>query len=449
MAINRFYLSLLINVILISCSAFLFFYFLTVSRQPTTAAGIGILAIILTGRLILYVNRTNRILSNFLLYLKEEDPSLSYSVKYTDRNFRGLNNSLSMLIREFKEDRIDKEIQAQYLQTIVDNVATGIISIDEQGKVRLINHAARDLLGISQISMIQELDAIHSGLGTRIQGLRPWEKLTEKISSSGKIQHLTVNTTTIKMKGKPGQIIAVNDIKYQMEEQEIESWRKLIRVITHEIMNSITPITTLTLAIKKKFTHKNQPKDIEDINPTDVSEALKSADIIEERSKGLIYFIEKFRTITKLPPINPTIINLPGLFDRMQFLFNEQLMQKQIELKVDTEGLQEIRADLNMMEQVMINLLKNAIESFEKSPHPTILLSAYSDKDGRDVIEIADNGAGIPEDKLDQVFVPFFTTRENGSGIGLSLCRQIIRLHRGDIRLESRQGSGTKVTLRF
>ena len=449
MAINRFYLSVLINVVLISITAFLFFYFLTVTHQPTTAAGVGIIAIILTGRLIHHVNRTNRILGNFLLYLKDEDPSLSYTEKYTDRNFRGLNQSLSLLIKEFKEDRIDKEIQAQYLQTIVDNVATGIISIDNHGKVRLMNNAARDLLGIDQIKMIQELNELHPGLGTRIQQLKSWGKLTEKFNAGGKLHYLTLNATTIKMKGKSGHIIAMNDIKYQMEEQEIESWRKLIRVITHEIMNSITPITTLTLAIKKKFTIENRQKDIPDLKDEDISEALKSADIIEERSEGLIHFIEKYKTLTKLPPLSIASIDIHKLFDRIQYLFEEPLRQKRIKLEIDTAGLAEILADRKMMEQVMINLLKNAIEAFDNTPDPCILLTAYRDNDGREVIEIHDNGIGIPEDKIDQVFIPFFTTRENGSGIGLSLCRQIIRLHKGEITIKSSEGSGTNVYLKF
>ena len=449
MAINRFYLSVLINVVLISISAFVFFYFLTVTHQSTTAAGVGIIAIILTGRLVYHVNRTNRILGNYLLYLKDEDPSLTYTEKYTDRNFRGLNQNLSLLVKEFKEGRIDKEIQSQYLQTIVDNVATGIISMDDQGKVRLTNNAARSLLGVDQIRMIQELDELHAGLGTRIQKLKSWEKLTEKISSGGKLHYLTLNATTIKMKGKSSHIIAMNDIKYQMEEQEIESWRKLIRVITHEIMNSITPITTLTLAIKKKFTSISGQKEIQDLVPADITEALKSADIIEERSKGLVYFIEKYKTLTKLPPLTPTTIDLPGLFGRMNYLFTEQLQQKDIQLEIDTEGLQEIHADKKLMEQVMINLLKNAIEAFDNSPNPHIVVISYRDDEGRDVIEIADNGSGIPQDKLDQVFIPFFTTREYGSGIGLSLCRQIVRLHKGEILIESVQGSGTKVYLKF
>ena len=234
-----------------------------------------------------------------------------------------------------------------------------------------------------------------------------------------------------------------------MEEQEIESWRKLIRVITHEIMNSITPITTLTLAIKRKFTTENRQKDIPDLQAEDISEALKSADIIEERSKGLIHFIEKYKTLTKLPPLSISIIDIHRLFNRMQYLFEDQLHQEHIKFKIDTAGLEEMLGDRKMMDQVMINLIKNAIEALNHTNDPHISLTAYRDTDGREVIEIKDNGTGIPEDKIDQVFIPFFTTKETGSGIGLSLCRQIIRLHKGEILIESVQGNGTKVYLKF
>jgi signal transduction histidine kinase len=297
--------------------------------------------------------------------------------------------------------------------------------------------------------MIQELDEVHAGLGNRIQELRSWEKLTEKISAGRKLHYLTLNTSTIKMQGKTSRIIAMNDIKYQMEEQEIESWRKLIRVITHEIMNSITPITTLTLAIKKKFTHKEQPKNIEEIHPLDVNEALKSADIIEERSKGLIHFIEKYKTLTKLPQLNVTGIDIPKLFDKLKYLFEEQLRLKNIQMETNTAGLERTFADQKMIEQVMINLLKNAIEAFDNIPDPRISLTAYRDNDGRELIEVKDNGPGIPEDRIDQVFVPFYTTKETGSGIGLSLCREIIRLHKAEINIESGNGSGTTVILKF
>jgi len=449
MGFNRFYLSIIIHVVLITIASFTFFYFLTVTNQMTTAAGIGIIGIFLMFRLIYYVNRTNRILGDFFLYLREDNPSLTYTRKYTDRNFKGLNQKLELLIREFKEDRLEKEIQAKYMQTIVNNVTTGIISFDQSGCVHLLNNAARELLNIRQLKMIEELNHYYPGLGSRIMLLNPREQIAEKIITKEKFHLLSINTSIIKMKGIRNHIITLNDIKYQMEEQEIESWKKLIRVINHEIMNSITPITTLTTAIKNKLQKKGIKQIHRDIAENDIRDAVISTDIIEERSKGLINFIDRYRKLTKLAPLEISSVDIKEMCQKIQFLFKEEPGMKGIILKVDCKNKDTLQADPKMLEQVMINLVKNSMEALEGVKNPYIELGYYLDEEQSKVISITDNGVGIEPEAREQVFVPFFTTKQGGSGIGLSLCRQIIRMHRGEIRIDSEPGRGTIVKLRF
>lgn len=449
MGFNRFYLSIIIHVVLITFAGFAFFYFLTVTGQPTTAAGIGIIGLFLMFRLIYYVNRTNRILGDFFLYMKEEDPSLTYTKKYVDRSFKGLNQKLEILINEFKEDRLEKEVQARYLQTIVDNVTTGIISFDQSGSVHLLNNAARELLNIRQLKMIEELNQYYPGLGSRIMLLKPREEIAEKIISKNKFHQLSINTSIIKMKGTRNHIITLNDIRHQMEEQEIVSWKKLIRVINHEVMNSITPILTLTAAIKNKLKKKSIKKSISDIREKDIKDALASSDIIEERSRGLIDFIDRYRKLTKLAPLQLSSVDIKEICQKIRFLFKEEPGMKGIMLKVDCKNTEPLQADPKMLEQVMINLVKNSIEALENTRDPFIELGYYLDEEKRKVIMVTDNGAGIEPEAFDQVFVPFFTTKEGGSGIGLSLCRQIMRMHQGEIRIDSEPGKGTVVKLRF
>lgn len=449
MVFNRFYLSVIVHVVFITIASFAFFYFLTVTNQPTTAAGIGVVCIFLMFRLIYYVNRTNRILGDFFLYMKEDDPSLTYTREYADRNFKGLNQKLELLIREFKEDRLEKEVQAKYLQTIVDNVTTGIISFDQAGCVHLLNNAARELLNIRQLNMIEELNHYYPGLGSRIMLLNPREQIAEKIITKGEFHHLSINTSIIKMKGIQNHIITLNDIKYQIEEQEIVSWKKLIRVINHEIMNSITPITTLTTAIKNKLQKKQNKQSVRDINEKDIKDALVSTDIIEERSKGLINFIDRYRKLTKLAPMQLSSVDIKELFQRIQFLFKEEPGMKGIKLKVECQKPDTLQADPKMLEQVMINLVKNSMEALENVKDPFIELGYFMDEEQRKVIRVKDNGVGIKQEALEQVFIPFFTTKEGGSGIGLSLCRQIMRMHGGEIKIDSEPGKGTVVKLRF
>jgi two-component system nitrogen regulation sensor histidine kinase NtrY len=449
MGFNRFYLSVIIYVVLITICSFTFFYFLTVTNQLTTAAGTGIIAVLIMFRFIYYVNRTNRMLGDFFIYMKEEDPSLTYTRKYTDRNFKGLSRKMELLIREFKEDRLEKEVQARYLQTIVDNVTTGIISFDQSGYVHLMNNAARELLNIRKLNTIDELNHCYPELGSGIRFLKPRDQMTEKIIAKGKFHHLSINAAVIRMKGIRNHIITLNDIKYQMEEQEIESWKKLIRVINHEILNSITPIITLTTAIKKRLLKKQDKKAMRKVNEKDIRYALDSTDIIEERSRGLINFIDRYRKLTRLVPLQLSSVNIQELFQRIQFLFKEEPGMKGITLKVDYQETDTLMADPKMLEQMMINLVKNSMEALENIKDPFIKLDYCLDEEQRKIIRIRDNGTGIEPETLVQVFVPFFTTKEGGSGIGLSLCRQIMRMHKGEIHIDSEPGEGTEVKLRF
>ncbi len=440
MGYNRFYISIVINCLLIFAAAFLFFYFLNTRQQPSTAVGVAAVALLLLFRLIHFVNRSNRMLSNFLIHMQENDPSLSYTRRYSDKNFKGLNESLERLIHEFKENRIDLEVQAQYLEAILGNISTGIISFDDSGKVRTINPAAKILLAIGSITRLKELDKKHPGLGEKMLNAGPKNEFVEQVNSGRRNIQLSVNSSQIKLGRDTIHILSLNDISNQMEEQEIRSWKKLIRVINHEIMNSMTPIITLAMAIRRKM-EKGSPDAVED--------AVQSAAIIEERSEGLVNFIERYKKLTGLPPLHKKSLKVADLFSKVEQLYREELKEKVIALYCQQNCTAELDADEQMMEQVLINLVKNAVEAVKNTSEPEIKLSCHMDANQHICLSIQDNGEGIQADKLEQVFVPFFTTREEGSGIGLSLCKQIIRLHEGQIDIVSEPGEGTRVVLRF
>lgn len=448
MGSNRFYISLVINCLLIFATAFLFFYFLQVRQQANTAIGIAVLALLLTFRLIYHVNRTNRILGNFLSYMHEKDPSLFFSVSFVEKNFRGLNEALDKLIHEFKENRIELEVQAHYLESILDNVSTGIICFDEAGSIRIMNRTAEEYLESNRIKHLNELDQLHAGLGNRIRRMRPDEQITESLKKKmGGTAYLSLHCTQIKLKKEIINIAALNDITHQMEEQEILSWKKLIRVINHEIMNSMTPIITLSMAIRKKLANNEGAKQKEELTRLALEDALQSAAIIEERSKGLVQFIDRYKKLTGLPPIKKEHFPAEDLFAKVKQLFNEELEAKGIQIIWPSGCNAELNADPRMLEQVMINLVKNSMEALTKTKDPEIELSCYLDADGHYSLSVRDNGEGIPEEKLEQVYIPFYSTREKGSGIGLSLCRQIIRSHNGKTHIESTPGEGTRVII--
>ena len=447
MGSNRFYISLVVNCLLIFAAAFLCFYFLQARQQPNTAIGIAIVGFLLTFRLIYHVNRTNRILGHFLSHMQEKDPTLHYSASFTDKNFRGLNEALDKLIREFKENRIDLEVQAQYLETILDNVSTGILCFDQHGQVGTLNSSAAELLDVKSIKHLDELDQMFAGLGARIQGMKPDEQHTETIKRKEGFVQLSLHCSQIKLKQDLIQILALNDITHQMEEQEILSWKKLIRVINHEIMNSMTPIITLAMATRKKLDSREGGKAKKELSPDALEDAIQSSTIIEERSKGLVAFIERYKKLTGLPPMKMERFAASDLFLKLEQLFREELQTQGIKLSLPGQCIVHLEADRQMMEQVLINLVKNSLEAVRNCKDPEIDLSCTQGAGGRLYLQVHDNGEGIPPDKLDQVFVPFFTTRENGSGIGLSLCRQIIRSHQGQLQIESSPGHGTTVTI--
>lgn len=447
MGSNRFYISVILNCLLIFAAAFLCFYFLQIRQQPNTAVGIAISAFLLTLRLIYYVNRTNRILGSFLSYMHEKDPKIHYSIQYVEKNFKGLNEALDKMVHEFKENRIDLEVQAQYLETILDNVSTGILCFDNEGKVRTINRTAEEYFEIDGIKWLSDLDQLQAGLGNRILEMRAGDQITESIKKRRGTALLSMHCTQIKLKKAFIHIVALNDITHQMEEQEISSWKKLIRVINHEIMNSMTPIITLAMAIRKKLANKEGAKSKEELTREALEDAIQSAVIIEERSKGLVEFIERYKKLTGLPPMKLETFPAGELFARVKQLFKEDLKEQGIRIIWPSDCHTELLADPQMLEQVMINLVKNSVEALSNRKDPEIELSCYRDDEDNICLSVSDNGEGIPEEKLEQVYIPFYSTREKGSGIGLSLCRQIIRSHHGRTHIESAPGQGTRVII--
>jgi len=447
MGSNRFYISIVIHCLLIFAAAFFFFYFLHTRQQPSTAFGIGLIAFLLTLRLIYFVNRTNRILGSFLSYMHERDPSLHYSVRFVEKNFKGLNEALEKLIREFKETRIDLEVQAQYLETILDNVSTGILTFNKSGEILTMNHAANECLGCGPAHHLRELDQKHPGIASTLLEMRTGDQLTKTLKKGGGDSLLSIYASQIKLKQETVYIVALNDITHQMEEQEILSWKKLIRVINHEIMNSMTPIITLSMAIRKKLAHGGQVLPAEQLSNVALQDAIQSASIIEERSGGLVQFIERYKKLTGLPPMKIERFPAGELIPKVERLFKEEFKEKGIRFLGPKQCHIELEADRQMLEQVLINLVKNSVEALRLSEDPEIELSCYREGEKQVCLSVRDNGEGIGKDKLEQVFVPFFTTRKEGSGIGLSLCKQIIRSHNGKTHIESTPGEGTRVVI--
>ncbi len=289
---NRFAIILFIRVVFISLISLLFIYFLTETQKPATALFFFILLIYSTGSLFHYIKSTNRELANFIICLKENDTTVAFNEERLERTFKGLSKSFEKVKQHFYQVRLENEIKQHFLQAIVAQVGTGLVCFDQSGKVKIFNQALSEIIGIASLHNIHKLNNLNNGLGDKMFSIKPGEQVLLKFNKNNDIMQLAIKASVIKVKDIFYRILSIQNIKEELEEKEIDSWKKLIGVFTHEIMNSITPITTITATIKRNFSKNGSKKTVADVTPGNIDDAHECAEIIEERSKGVISFVE-------------------------------------------------------------------------------------------------------------------------------------------------------------
>jgi nitrogen fixation/metabolism regulation signal transduction histidine kinase len=449
MGFNRFSAVIVFRIILIVLSALLLVSVVKKPERFFTAAALIILIIIQIGSLLYYVNKTNRQLARFLLSMKSGDTSVKFSSAYTEKMFRGLTRSFDDIIAEIQLNKLETGSRLNYHLDLLENLNTGIISVDDNGYIDLFNKMARHYLGTGCIRSITVLEGFQPDVVRVFNALKPGESETVRIVRDGEMMHLLIEAAYVKMMNKQIRIFSLQDIRNELEENELESWQKLIRVLTHEIMNNVTPLTTLAATIRNIMQESHAPDDKGILSAENVEDIRMSAMLIEERSRGLISFIKHYRDLTRLPEPSFEKVHVKSLFQDIKLLLREQIEQKGISLnwKTETENLS-VTADEKLIRMVMINLVKNAAEALDSTADPIILLDAYQERN-RTILRISDNGPGIPKEMQEKIFVPFFTTKESGSGIGLSFSRQVMRLHHGKLNFHDRPEKGAVFTLEF
>jgi two-component system, NtrC family, nitrogen regulation sensor histidine kinase NtrY len=349
---------------------------------------------------------------------------------------------------KFQKTRSEKEEHYRYLQTVMQHVGVGLISYNLGGKVEFINNAAKKILNISYLNNIEMLNSVTKGLGTSLLTIKAGEKSTLKIADENELIQLIVYATEFKMRDQLYTLISLQNIQSELEEKEMESWQKLIRVLTHEIMNSITPISSLAATVNYMLEKEDNPADgVKDETINDIKIAVNT---IQKRSEGLLHFVDDYRNLTKIPKPNFEIFPVKNLFERIEKLMENKLNENKISFSTSIEPASlEVTADPELIEQVLINLLINSIQALSEINNPKINLAAYLDDRGKITLRITDNGPGISDELQEKIFIPFFSTKKNGSGIGLSLSRQIMRSHGGSIRISSYPNKETVFTLKF
>ncbi len=449
---NRYYIGIIIRVILITLTALLLAFTSFKTNYLYSLLVLLILEIVQTWSLIRYILRRRDDLKRMLEYIKENNPSLYFS-QARNYPFNELGDFLNEVGEIVRQVRIEKESQLQYMNYIVKHVGIGLLSFDQDGNIEIINQAAKDLLGIVEINSISSLEGFHRGLPETLKKLKAEEQKVITLKSGNRLQQLAIRISAFKIGQKEIRLVSFQDIKNELDEKEMDSWQKLIRVLTHEIINSVTPVTSLTTTISGFFRKDDKVVPAADLSDENINEALTGLGYIEERGKSLIDFVSKFRSLTKLPAPKFEEISMDKLFEGITLLKKDELASNGIKLKCTTTGDNLILfCDRSLIEHILLNLINNAsdaIKSRNDGIEGIIEISGSAGENQHPRIEVKDNGIGISDAIMENVFMPFFTTKEHGSGIGLSLSRQIMKLHGGTITAFSKPGIETVFSLIF
>ncbi|MCE7990908.1 MAG: HAMP domain-containing histidine kinase [Roseivirga sp.] len=419
-------------------------YVLTQTHFWLVSFWLALALVITLINLVKYVERSRRELAYFLLAIKQGDFTNTYHYKKQS----DLNYAFHEINTVMKDLRNEKASNLLYLQTVVEHVRVAVLCFDADYKVQLVNKAARELFQRPHLTSVNSLEIVSPQVVSKIQAMESGERELIKVQIGGRLNNLSVLATTFKLKGETFKLVSFQDIKSELEEKELDSWQKLIRVLTHEIKNSVIPISTLSDVILQMIKDGDETPDLSKLDEESVEDLIGGLETIETRSKGLASFVTTYDQLTKLPQPEFQTVDVGKMIERVQNLFKPDLEHRNIRMHLFSPEKLEIQADPDLIDQILINLVKNAMEALEDQTNGLIRITAAKGSEGV-TLQIRDNGPGISEEILENIFVPFYTTKESGSGIGLSLSRQIMRLHRGNITVHSNIGEGTSFELKF
>jgi two-component system nitrogen regulation sensor histidine kinase NtrY len=397
-----------------------------------------------------YVTQGTQALTDFLLAVKYRDFSQHYNEAHPNRALGPLHVAFNQLSASFRQLSAEREAQFTYLQTVLQLIDTGIISYDAAGQVESINESFKRTLELPYLKNIATLQKRLPALYEAICQLQPGASTVLKLTVGHNTMQLLLSATSFRLQGRAFTLVAFKNVSHTLDETETEAWQKLLRVMMHEIMNSLAPIASLADTLRRDLRRElEQTSGALPAADHPLQEVLEGLSIIQQRSEGLLRFAKVYRDFSNVTTPELTQVSVRELFGTISRLMTPQLAAQSIELLTSVEPLDLClrAADAHLLEQVLINLVINAAHALRQQPQPRIQLRARSGQEGRVILEVADNGSGIPAEVLDSIFIPFFTTQPGGTGIGLSLAKQIVHLHQGSIRVQSKPGEGTTFRL--
>ncbi|HTK20890.1 MAG TPA: HAMP domain-containing sensor histidine kinase [Mucilaginibacter sp.] len=408
--------------------------------------GIPLICIELTD-LLRYQKKAHAEVEQFAESVHYRDFSRHFDVGRAPIELKPLRKGFNEINTTFKEISRERETQYHYLQKILELVDTGILSYEEEtGKIGWLNESFKKIFGIPYLKNIESLQKRDEVLYDDIMNLKPGDSKVVTIQRNRQLIKILLTVSVIRSDDKIYRLLAFQNISEALDETESKAWQKLLNVMTHEIMNSVAPISSLADTLKNRLkTYSTENSDEVDLDDLELG-----IDTIKRRSEGLLKFTESYRNLNKITRLDLKKVLARDLLENLNSLMQPTLAAKNIELNIVLRDMHmAIDVDVNLIEQVLINLLVNAIEAVKDRQNPAITLSAELSSTNKPILKIADNGVGMPLELIDKIFIPFFSTRKSGSGIGLSLCKQIMMLHKGNIQVQSVENEGSVFILLF
>ncbi|MTI38893.1 sensor histidine kinase [Fulvivirga lutimaris] len=442
-------LKILLHIILMVLTSLMTFYVLVETDFWLLSIWLILGAILQSASLIRLLERHQNELKNFLLGIQQNDFTNSYSNTKTGEKSNELHMAYNAIIGKFRQLKHEKESNYHFLQTIVEHSLVPMIGYyEDDERVTLINDAAKTLFNKPFFKTISRIKSINADLYNLIIKLESGGKELIKVFIGNELLNLSVSVKEIKMEDHLYKLVSFQNINRELEANELESWQKLIRVLTHEIKNSAIPISTLTEVVNSMIIDDSgRLKDLSVLKQDELDDLHIGLKTVEKRSKGLVNFVNAYGELSKLPQPNFKETEMKEVIDSVVSLLSTDLKKSNIDLKLNITR-HKLVIDPELIEQVLINLIKNAKEALINKPEATILIESHKQNNIYQ-ITVEDNGSGIDKETLQNIFIPFYTTKKEGSGIGLSLSKQIMQAHKGAIHVSSVPEQGTCFTLSF
>jgi len=448
-ASKNLYIQLVFRVVLITLTALLIGFLFIKEYYILCVLALCIIGIE-TLFLIKYVNQTNRRIAYFFDSIKNEDFTMRFPEAIKNKTIKELNSSLNTFNSKIQEVYLKNQSQEQFYQEILKQADIGILTFNTKGHILFANPTVEKLLNYTPLNHIKQLQQIDYKLYNLFVNLKPFERTLFELTNEREKRQLALKSTAISLNKQSLLLVVIQDIHKELDEKETDSWVRLIRVLTHEIMNTVAPITSISESILKYFKKEEDIIALNEFKVAHLNNTAKGLEVIKDQGQNLMSFVQSYRSFLNVPKPDKEIVLAQKLLDRVTILMTEDTKVRTVSFEVFAVPKDlELFIDEKQLTQVLLNLCKNAYQSLENQKNGIIKITAGVNNEGNKYIEVWDNGPGIPKELQEEIFVPFFTTKSTGTGIGLSLSKQILRLHGGTLKVTSIPNKETRFLMIF